>query len=161
MKVCKFLYTYEIVSAKCALYMKFNKRILQINRNFATCFIAAAIISATIAHLLSNYEHYLNTTITVAIRYTSFFGIFTILFYIDNKKRYKQIESSLIKKELVKIISSFGIGEIIYIIVRWSTLYYFLEIDLEAYLSSLISSVIAADVNMATVSIFLRKIKTF
>ncbi len=141
--------------------VKLNKQILQINRNFAICFVAAAAISATIAHLLSDYDNYLNTTITVAAGYVSFFGIFVVLFYFDNKNRYKQMESSLIRKEIVKIISSFGVGEIIYLMVRWFTLYYFLEINIEAYLASLISSAIAAVVNMITISVFLKKTKTF
>lgn len=141
--------------------MKLNKQILQINRNFAICFVIAAVISAITSHLLSDYDNYLNTTITVAVGYVGFFGVFVILFYMYNKNRYKQMESILIKKEIIKIISSLGLGEMIYIIVRWTTLYYFLEINVEAYLASLISSVIAAVVNMATISISLRKTKTF
>ena len=141
--------------------MKLNKQIMQINRNFAICFVAAAVISATASHLLSEYEHYLNTTLTVAVGYVSFFGIFAILFYVDNKNRYKQMESSLVRKELVKIMSSFGVGEIVYLTVRWLSLYYFLEINVEAYLASLISSAIAAAVNMVTISVFLKKTRTF
>ena len=141
--------------------MKFNKQLLQINRNFAICFVVTAVVSATAAHLLSGYENYLNTTATVAIGYVTFFGIFSILFYLDNKTRYKQMETSSVKNELVKIVSSFGIGEVVYIIVRWATLYYFLEINVGSFLASLISSVIAAVVNMIIVSALLRKTKTF
>lgn len=141
--------------------MKFNKQLLQINRNFAICFVAAAAMSATTAHLLSDYENYLNTTVTVAVGYVTFFGIFTILFYIDNKTRYENMEASLVKKEIFKMATSFGIGEVVYIVVRWTTLYVFLENSVEPYIASLISSVIAAVVNMAFVTIFLRKTKTF
>ena len=105
--------------------MKLNKHILQINRNFAICFVVAAVVSATVAHVLSDYDNYLNTTITVATGYVSFFGIFAVLFYADNKNRYKQMNSSLIRKEMIKITFSFGIGEIVYLVVRWVTLYYF------------------------------------
>ncbi|WP_316504675.1 hypothetical protein [Nitrosopumilus sp.] len=141
--------------------MKLNRQILQINRNFAICFVIAAVISATVAHLLSDYDNYLNTTITVTSGYMSFFGIFAVLFYLDNKNRYKKMKSSLIRKEIIKITFSFGAGEIFYLVTRWITLYYFLEIGIEAYLASLISSVIAAAVNMITISIFLKKTKTF
>jgi glucose-6-phosphate-specific signal transduction histidine kinase len=141
--------------------MKLNKQILQINRNFAICFVVAAAVSATVADLLSGYENYLNTTITVATGYVSFFGIFAVLFYFDNKNRYKKMESSLIRKEIIKMTFSFGVGELVYLVVRWVTLYYFLEINIEAYLASLISSVIAAAVNMIVISVFLKKIKTF
>ncbi len=71
------------------------------------------------------------------------------------------MKSSLIKKELFKLISSFGVGEIIYLVTRWPTLYYFLEIGIEPYLASLISEIISTAFYMVTVTIFLRKTKTF
>ena len=129
--------------------------------DFAICFVVAAAVSATIADLLSGFENYLNTTITVAAGYLSFFGIFAVLFYFDNKNRYKKMESSLIRKEIIKMTFSFGVGEVVYLVVRGGTLYYFLEISVEAYLASLISSVIAAAVNMVVISVFLKKTNTF
>ena len=95
--------------------MKLNKQLLQINRNFIICFIASASLSAVAAQLLANYDNYLTTTITIIIGYVIYFGLFSSLFYIDNRKRYKTMESKLIKKELLKLISSFGLGEIIYL----------------------------------------------
>jgi len=141
--------------------MKSNQQLLQINRNFLICFIISASISAVAAQLLGNQENYLNTTITIIIGYIIYFGIFSTLFYFDNKKRYKSMKSNLIKKELLALISSFGIGEIIYLGIRWPTLYYFLEIRIEPFLASLISEIIATGCYMISVTIFLRKTKTF
>ncbi len=141
--------------------MKLNQQLLQINRNFLICFIISASLSAVAAQLLSNYENYLNTTFTIIFGYVVYFGIFSCLFYLDNKGRYKTMKSSLIKKELFALISSFGIGEIIYLAVRWPTLYYFLEIGIEPYLASLISEIISTACYMITVTVFLRKTKTF
>ena len=141
--------------------MKLNKQLLQINRNFIICFIASASLSAVAAQLLANYDNYLTTTITIIIGYVIYFGLFSSLFYIDNRKRYKTMESKLIKKELLKLISSFGVGEIIYLGIRWPSLYYFLEIGIEPYLASIISEVIATACYMLSVTIFLRKTKTF
>ena len=141
--------------------MKLNQQLLQINRNFLLCFIVSASLSAIAAQLLSDYENYLNTSFTIIFGYMVYFGIFSCLFYRDNRKRYKIMKSSLIKKELFTLISSFGVGEIIYLITRWPTLYYFLEIGIEPYLASLISEIISTALYMATVTIFLRKTKTF
>ena len=141
--------------------MRLNPQLLQINRNFLICFIVSASLSAVSAQLLSNYENYLNTTITIIIGYIVYFGIFSCLFYWDNIERYKTMKSSLIKRELIALISSFGVGEIVYLGTRWPTLYYFLEIGIEPYLASLISEVIATACYMTTVTIFLRKTKTF
>jgi predicted Co/Zn/Cd cation transporter (cation efflux family) len=141
--------------------MKLNPQLLQINRNFLICFVISASLSAIASQLLGNHENYLNTTITIVVGYIVYFGIFSVLFYLDNKERYKSMKSKLIKKELVAMISSFGVGEIIYLGIRWPTLYYFLEIGIEPYIASLISEVIATSCYMASVTIFLRKTKTF
>ena len=141
--------------------MRLNQQLLQINRNFLICFIVSASLSAVIAQLLSDYENYLNTTFTIIFGYMIYFGIFSCLFYRDNRNRYKTMKSSLIKRELFALISSFGIGEIIYLGTRWPTLYYFLEIGIEPFLASLISEIIATACYMVTVTVFLRKTKTF
>jgi len=141
--------------------MKLNQQLLQINRNFIICFIVSASLSAVVAQSLSEYENHLTTTLTIGTGYVIYFGIFSFLFYFDNKNRYKQMRSSLIRKELVSMISSFGIGEIIYLVIRWPSLYYFLEIGIEPYIASLVSEVISTACYMITVTIFLRKTKTF
>jgi len=141
--------------------MKLNPQLLQINRNFLICFIISASLSAVAAQLLAEYENYLNTTITIVIGYIIYFGIFSMLFYFDNKDRYKSMKSNLMKRELLALISSFGVGEIVYLGIRWPTLYYFLEIGIEPYLASLISEIIATGCYMVSVTVFLRKTKTF
>ena len=141
--------------------MRLNHQLLQINRNFLICFIVSASISAVAAQLLSGYENYLNTTFTIIIGYVVYFGIFFGLFYWDNIERYKSMKSNLIKRELIALVSSFGIGEVVYLGIRWPTLYYFLEIGIEPYLASLISEIIATGCYMLTVTIFLRKTKTY
>ncbi|WP_316506040.1 hypothetical protein [Nitrosopumilus sp.] len=66
---------------------------------------------------MSDYENYLNTTVTITVGYVTFFGIFTILFYIDNKMRYENMEANLVKKEMLKMVTSFGIGEIVILLI--------------------------------------------
>ena len=141
--------------------MKMNQQLLQINRNFIICFIVSASLSAVVAQLLVGYENQIITTITIATGYVMYFGIFSTLFYLDNKSRYKQMKSSLIRREIFSMISSFGVGEIIYLAIRWPSLYYFLEIGTEHYIASLVSEVIATACYMMAVTIFLRKTKTF
>ncbi len=141
--------------------MKLTQQLLQINRNVLICFIISASLSAITAQLLSDYENYLNTTFTIIFGYIVYFGIFSCLFYWDNKGRYKTMKSSLIKRELLALVSSFGVGEIIYLVTRWPTLYYFLEIGIEPFLASIISEIISTAFYMITVTVFLKKTKTF
>lgn len=141
--------------------MKLNQQLLQINRSFLICFIVSASLSAVFSQMLSEYESYLNTTFTIIFGYIVYFGIFSSLFYLDNKQRYKTMESKAIRKEIISLLSSFGVGEIIYLGIRWPSLYYFLEIGIEPFIASLISEVIATGCYMISVTVFLRKTKTF
>ena len=141
--------------------MKLNQQLFQINRNFLICFIISASLSALVAQLLGDHNNFLNTTFTIIFGYIVYFGIFSGLFYRDNIERYRDMKSNLIKKELFSMISSFGVGELIYLGIRWPTLYYFLEIGVEPYIASLISELIATACYMVSVTIFLRKTKTF
>jgi len=141
--------------------MKLNQQLVQINRSFLICFIVSASLSAVFSQMLSGYESYLNTTFTIIFGYIVYFGIFSGLFYLDNKQRYKTMESKAIRKEIVSLLSSFGVGEVVYLGIRWPTLYYFLEIGIEPFIASLISEVIATVCYMISVTIFLRKTKTF
>ncbi len=141
--------------------MNINPQLLKINRNFLICFVISASISALVAQLLSDYDNYLNTTITIIAGYITFFGIFTSMFYLDNKKRSLRMESGSVKKELVKLVSSLGLGEVVYLVVRWSLQFYFLEIELEPFAASLTSEIIATSLYMILVSVFLKVTKTY
>ncbi|WP_428326649.1 hypothetical protein [Nitrosopumilus sp.] len=111
--------------------------------------------------MLADYDSYLTTTFTIIFGYVVYFGIFSGLFYWDNKERYKSMKRELIRRELLALVSSFGVGEIVYLGIRWPTFYYFLEIGIEPFLASLISEIIATGCYMASVTLFLRKTKTY
>lgn len=141
--------------------MRLNPQLLRINKNFLICFIISALFSAAFAQMLSDYDNYLNTTFTIIFGYVVYFVIFAGLFYLDNKDRYKSMKKEMIRRELLAIVSSFGVGEIVYLGIRWPTFYYFLEIGIEPFLASLISEIIATGCYMASVTLFLRKTKTY
>ena len=124
-----------------------NKEYLKLNKNLLIGFVFSTIVSALVAQVLADQENYLNTTYTVIAGYITFFSVFIIMFYIDFKHRYKlssgQTNYGLLKKELFQLISSLGIGEIVYLAVRWTTLYYFLDLNYEPYIASLSSEAIS------------------
>ena len=141
--------------------MKLNQQLLRLNRNLLLCCIVSALISAFVAQMLAEEESYLNTTITILAGYAVFFGFFGFLFYLDNKKRYQAMKPKLIKKELIKIASSFGIAEIVYIGIRWSLMFYFLEIEIEPFAASLVSEAIATLFYLTVVSSVLKATKVY
>jgi hypothetical protein len=120
-------------------------------------FAASIIISAIAADYLSDQQDYLNSTLTLVVDYCVFFSIFGILFYIDNRKKYRaengELKKSLLKSDLIKIITSLGIGEVVYTIARWGLQYYLLQIEYDAYLASIISQMISTVVYMIVLNL--------
>ena len=141
--------------------MELSQRLLRLNRNLLICCVISALISAFVAQMLSEEESYFNTTLTILAGYGVFFGFFGFLFYLDNKKRYQAMRPKLIKKELIKLASSFGIGEIVYLGIRWSLMFYFLEIELEPFAASLVSEAIATLFYLIVVSSVLKVTKAY
>ncbi len=124
-----------------------NKEYLKLNKNLLISFVFSTTVSALVAQALADQEDYLNTTYTVIAGYSTFFSVFIIVFYIDFKHRYKlssgQTNYGLLKKELIQLVSSLGVGEIVYLAVRWTTQYYFLGLNFEPYVASLSSEAIS------------------
>ena len=141
------------------------KEYLRLNKNILLAFAASIIISAIAADYFSDQYDYLNTTLTLVVDYGVFFSTFGILFYIDNRKKYRtetgQLKKSLLKSDLVKIITSLGIGEVVYTIVRWVLQYYLLQIDYDAYLASIVSQLISTIVYLAVLNLSVKITKLY
>ena len=136
------------------------KQYLKLNRNIFIAFAVDFVVSAIVAQMLIEQEHYLNSTITLLADHGTFLSILGFLLYLDNRNKYRLNSGTnwpLLKKDLVKIIASLGIAEIIYTIVRWGFQYYFLTVDYEPYLASIIGQSIAVSIYMVIIN-FLVKI---
>ena len=136
------------------------KQYLKLNRNIFIAFAVDFVVSAIVAQMLIEQEHYLNSTITLLADHGTFLSILGFLLYLDNRNKYRLdsgINWPLLKKDLVKIIASLGIAEIIYTVVRWGFQYYFLTVDYEPYLASIIGQSIAVSIYMVIIN-FLVKI---
>ena len=138
---------------------------LKLNKNVLLGFLGSIIVSAIAADYFGDQDDYLNTSLTLIIDYTMFFSIFGCLFYLDNRKKYVlnngQRDNALLKSDLIKIISSLGIGEIVYTIVRWTLQYYFLLINYEPYMASIISQLISTVVYMVTLNLSVKLTKLY
>ena len=141
------------------------KEYLRLNKNILLAFAASITISAIAADYFSDQYDYLNTTLTLVVDYGVFFSTFGILFYIDNRRKYRtetgQLKKSLLKSDLVKIITSLGIGEVVYTIVRWILQYYLLQIDYDAYLASIVSQLISTIVYLAVLNLSVKITKLY
>ena len=105
---------------------------LKLNKNILIAFAASITISAVIAQILSDQADYLNTTYTTIADYAIYFSVFSGLFYLDNRKKYRlengETDTTKLKHDLKKLIASLGVAEIIYTAARWALQYYFLTI---------------------------------
>ena len=137
------------------------KKYLKLNRNIFIAFAVDFIVSAIVAQTLIEQEHYLNATITILADHGTFLSILGFLLYLDNRNKYRldsgKTNWSLLKIDLVKIIASLGVAEIIYTIVRWGFHFYFLTVDYEPYLASIIGQAIAVAIYLVIIN-FLVKI---
>ena len=130
---------------------------LKLNKNVLIAFAASIIISAVIAQVLSDQDDYLNTTYTTIADYVIYFSVFSFLFYLDNRKKYilesGKTDTVKLKHDLKKLITSLGIGEIVYTIFRGLLQYYFLIISYDPYLASIISQSISTVIYMIVVNL--------
>lgn len=129
---------------------------VKLNKNLLLAFAAAITISAITAQLLAEQENYLNSSYTVIVDFIVFYSTFGSLFYFDNKKIYlseSDLDNGRLKKDLIKIISSLGIGEVIYTGTRWFLQYYFLTIQYEPYLASIMAHIASTVVYLISVNL--------
>ena len=138
------------MNPKYSQYFKLNKNVL-------LAFAASITISAIVAQLLEGQQDYLNTTYTLIVDYAVYFSTFGSLYYFDNRNKYKdesgQIDKESLKKDLIKIVSSLGVAEVIYTIARWLLQYYFLTLDYDPYIASITSQGISTVVYMVVLNL--------
>ena len=133
------------------------KQYFALNKNVLIAFAASITISAIVAQLLEGQQDYLNTTYTLIVDYVVYFITFGSLYYYDNRNNYKnksgEIDREALKKDLIKIVSSLGIAEIVYTVARWVLQYYLLTIEYDPYLASLVSQGISTVVYMIVLNL--------
>ncbi len=133
---------------------------LKLNKNILIAFAASIIISAVIAQILSDQSNYLNTTYTTIADYTIYFSVFSSLFYLDNRKKYRlesgKTDTIKLKHDLKKLITSLGIAEVVYTVVRWALQYYLLTISYDPYLASIISQGISTIIYMMVLNLIVK-----
>ncbi|MBI1662132.1 MAG: hypothetical protein IS860_01240 [Nitrosopumilus sp.] len=130
---------------------------LKLNKNILIALAASITISAVIAQILSDQADYLNTTYTTIADYVIYFSVFSGLFYLDNRRKYRlesrKTDTKKLKHDLKKLVTSLGIGEIVYTIVRWGLQYYFLVLNYDPYLASIVSQGLSTIIYMIVVNL--------
>ncbi len=138
---------------------------LKLNKNILIAFAASIIISAVIAQILSDQSAFLNTTYTTISDYAIFFSVFSSMFYLDNRKKYRlesgNTDTAKLRHDLKKLITSLGIAEIVYTAIRWALQYYFLTINYDPYLASVASQGISTIIYMITLNLIIKIMRLY
>lgn len=146
------------------MYEKYREY-FKLNKNILIAFAASIVISAIIAQMLSEQADYLNTTYTLVVDYVVYFSTFGGLYFLDNRKKYLlesgQTDNAKLRHDLIKILTSLGIAEVVYTIVRWLLQFYFLTIEYDAYLASIVSQVISTIVYMIVVNLSIKMTRLY
>ncbi len=120
-----------------------SREYLRLNKNILIALAASITISAAVAQALAQQHDYLNTIYTLIADYIVYFSVFGGLFYLDNRKKYRldsgETDNARLRHDLIKIIISLGVGEVIYTIARGFSQYYLLTIGHDPYLASIIA----------------------
>ena len=137
----------------------------KLNKNILIAFAASITISAIIAQMLSDQADYLNTTYTTIADYLIYFSVFSGLFYFDNRKKYRlksgKTDIVKLKHDLKKLVTSLGIAEIVYTIIRWITQYYFLTLHYDPYAASIISQGISTVIYMIVLNLSVKMMRLY
>ena len=137
----------------------------KLNKNILIAFTVSIILSSIIAQLLSEQADYLNTTYTTIADYVIFFSVFSFLFYLDNRKMYctesGNTDTKKLKHDLKKLVTSLGIAEIVYTIVRWGFQYYFLKINYDPYLASIVSQGLSTIIYMIVLNLSVKIMRLY
>ena len=133
-----------------------------LNKNILIAFAASITISAIVAHILSEQADYLNTTYTLLVDYVIYFSVFGGLYYLNNRKKYlHESDKSKLKHDLIKIITSLGIAEVVYTILRWFLQYYFININYDAYVASITSQIISTIIYLIVVNLSVKMTRLY
>jgi hypothetical protein len=137
----------------------------KLNKNILIAFAVSITFSAIIAQGLAEQEDYLNTTYTLIFDYIFYFSTFGSLYYLDNRKKYLlksgKTDKEKLRHDLIRIITSLGIAEIVYTIARWLLQYYFLSINYDPYLASIVSQVISTIIYMIVVNLSVKMTRLY
>ena len=87
------------------------------------------------------------------------------MFYIDNRKKYRlesgRTDTARLRRDLKKLITSLGIAEIIYTVLRWALQYYLLTAQYDPYMASIVSQGVSTVIYMAVLNLTVKATRLY
>ncbi len=128
-----------------------------LNRTLIISIASAMFVSAIFAQVIEEQTAHVNATLTIIVSYATYYLVFGTLYYKSNKEKYiseaGNIDTTKLRKDFLKIITSVGLAEIIYLSSRWVLHYHLLDSGHEPFSASITAHAIAATLFVSAVNI--------
>jgi hypothetical protein len=147
---------------KYRYYILLNKNII-ISGIFA--FFAGALFTQWYTHYDKN--NLTNSIVTLSIEYAIYIPLFALLFYIDNRQRYRdpltgKKYKNMIKSDIKKLIAAFSISELIFSSAKIAIHYELLQMyRVEPYQASMVGSLAAWVIFLVSINLSVKAVKLF
>lgn len=143
-----------------------SREYLRLNKNILAAFAASLAVSAAAAQLMAGQDDYLNSTYTLMVDYAVYFSVFGGLFYLDNRSKYAAgpgggAGRARLRRDLAKLATSLGAGEIVYTAARWYLQYHLLTLGYDPYAASLAGHAMSAAIYMVVINVGVRASRLF
>ena len=131
---------------------------VRLNRNVLCALAASLAVSAAAAQALGAEQDHINATYVLAVDYAVYFSVFGIMQYLDNRRRYALpgggTDTAALRSDLLKMVSSLGVAEVVYTAVRWMIHYNLLAAaGSEPYEASIMSQAAATAVYLVVLNL--------
>jgi hypothetical protein len=125
-------------------------------------FLAAAYVTQA-SYLAYNKNNITNSIVGLTTEYGVYLPIFALLFYLDNRYRYVEPltgarDHKVIILDIKKLIASFSVSEIVYSVIKISSNYQLLQLEIQPYQASMVSSLIASLVFYVVINVIVIKV---
>lgn len=140
---------------------------IKFNRNIVIAGLGAFLTGALFSQLYAGYSEnsLANSAATLAAEYAVYIPAFVLLFYIDNRSKYVDAagrkDSKSLKGDLKKLLASFYVSEVIFYAVKIGAQYQQLQSGTEAYVASMVASLLAWAVFFVAINLMARATRLF
>lgn len=147
-------------------YLKY-KSIIHFNKNILIAAVITAILDVVIVVYVSAiYSHnsLLISMISLVADFAIFNSTFVFMFYLSNRHRYfnddGMFDNRKLRQESVKLVTTLGISEIIYLFTKFTFTYLFFSYSIvDSSQISIITTVLAWILYIVTANIMIKRTK--
>lgn len=153
--------------SRASFFTRYKDAIL-FNRNLIISGAGGSLASAYISQLYAEAgsSDFANSAVALAVEYGVYIPTFSILFYVDNRKKYVdqatgKHNSRKVLQDIKKLFAAFSVSEVIYSITRVLAHYGLLQAGSQPYEASIASSLLAWGIFFVTINSMAKLVRLF